>query len=583
MPSNSSKPDLDLPLSPKIVRKKVRFALPEYAPLTNDSSISDVGEVSDVSGPALSDVSGSYSSSLDLPASPLVFTAQDAITQQDSDTEDEGVVFTVDDMIAMSFARGSETTHQFVTTEASPALYPSKIIDINTITGKDINIGDLHGNAMAMVHYLVKFGILSISSEKYEELYQAYQIISKNEFETKPKELEAAISTFCCVIDAAIVNHPTDSSLEKPLVRFLGDVLCDRGANDFITLSILKKLKQSGVNYQIIWSNHDSLFLQEYYVHINQPAGFGDHIHTLIVNEQFNHYFNSLFSMQEAMISRSVTSVTKEKIKELVEYSYLPNLSLMAAELRADGVLDVFSHAPICLSQILDNSGVRDLLTKKGVDVAQAKENMTEFQKAVDILNRYFQDNLVQLVKAINTMDKAGQAVSKLLASAGYRDKFKRETGIELELVDLFEMIMADQRYDSITGNRLIDYYINNPTTGMLFSHRKFNGHDNLVESTRVSFNPTHRLAKCRLRTSYSLNSDFGNAMHEQQGIESSCAEVLVASRKAPSLQSTSTIYRDVAVKIKPVDVPPVDEPTVIERIDQGFCAISSVFRSLLG
>jgi hypothetical protein len=52
------------------------------------------------------------------------------------------------------------------------------------------------------------------------------------------------------------------SGNKKRLIRLIGDELADRGANDYLTLLLLGKMKDLELKYEIIWSNHGNFFYQ---------------------------------------------------------------------------------------------------------------------------------------------------------------------------------------------------------------------------------------------------------------------------------------------------------------------------------
>lgn len=108
-----------------------------------------------------------------------------------------------------------------------------------------VAIGDLHGNALKLLHFLIKQGVADIAEQDYQKFYDLYHTVPATQ------ESMAAIKQ---LIDELQIVDTT------PLIRLIGDELADRGANDFYTLYLLKKLDDSNVKFDINQSNHTMEF-----------------------------------------------------------------------------------------------------------------------------------------------------------------------------------------------------------------------------------------------------------------------------------------------------------------------------------
>lgn len=119
--------------------------------------------------------------------------------------------------------------------------------------GYDINqftLGDLHANAVKLIYSLVENGVIDeLSDQDYQTFLQIYQ-------SPAPLSLEN-FNAFNDFIDNQLTIK--DNQI---LVRLIGDILADRGRNDWFILKILQKLKANGVEVRIILSNHDLEFLK---------------------------------------------------------------------------------------------------------------------------------------------------------------------------------------------------------------------------------------------------------------------------------------------------------------------------------
>lgn len=110
----------------------------------------------------------------------------------------------------------------------------------------EITIGDLHGNALKLFHFLVCEGVFQVSKSLYEEFVAIYN--------SSTKLNDAAFQRTKVILSRLKVN-------KVKIVRLLGDEVFDRGNNDFLTLLILNKLKESNVPFEIMLSNHGFGFL----------------------------------------------------------------------------------------------------------------------------------------------------------------------------------------------------------------------------------------------------------------------------------------------------------------------------------
>jgi len=123
--------------------------------------------------------------------------------------------------------------------------------------GKDqeLTIGDLHGNALKLVWFLIKHGFIEGFDESlYSKLVEHYK---NNNLEKFNK----------------IIDENLKINLNAGKLRLIGDELCDRGSNDGMTLCILEKLsdankkpidsaEKSSFEFEIIFSNHTAWFFE---------------------------------------------------------------------------------------------------------------------------------------------------------------------------------------------------------------------------------------------------------------------------------------------------------------------------------
>lgn len=200
-------------------------------------------------------------------------------------------------------------------------IYTCPTAEITNAT--EISIGDLHANAMFLMHFLVINGVIYISDEKYFLLKNIY---IKPQLDLTRSDIEA----FNMIIDESIIGA-------KPLIRLLGDEICDRGQNDYFIFKILDKLKKSDVQIEILLSNHGIEFLLRYEME-----------EELIAHHIRSDQSGSMCSMKN-LIDRHV--ITYDELDALVNPSYLPSLKLMSYSLH-DNNITLYSHAGIGLETI---------------------------------------------------------------------------------------------------------------------------------------------------------------------------------------------------------------------------------------
>lgn len=127
--------------------------------------------------------------------------------------------------------------------------YPRCEDNVNSL-GKKVAIGDLHGNALKLLYFLVEQRVVKISEQDFNDFVRIY-LIAENVYNVKFEHIDSFLS---------ILSNISVFPINKILL--IGDVVCDRGANDFFTLKFLEKIIIDGVNVEILISNHDVDFIE---------------------------------------------------------------------------------------------------------------------------------------------------------------------------------------------------------------------------------------------------------------------------------------------------------------------------------
>jgi hypothetical protein len=194
-----------------------------------------------------------------------------------------------------------------------------------------VTFGDLHANAIKFIYNLIRNGICApVSDVTYEELLALYQ--------DEPPLTETIFDAYNLWIDAHL-----DVINTHIMVRLLGDVLADRGRNDWFILKIFDVLMRAGVRVRTVLSNHDCMFLDA--LGFNGEARMREMPGTLEVNLQGNSNLELMYAIQHEVISL-------DAVEQLVHDAYLPTLVMLDYSLSQDGKLAIMTHAPVDLQSI---------------------------------------------------------------------------------------------------------------------------------------------------------------------------------------------------------------------------------------
>jgi len=199
--------------------------------------------------------------------------------------------------------------------------YPTKIAQPKQ--GAEATIGDLDGNAIKCLYFLVREGVLKISPQDYARL----AVIYKTPADKITKEL---LAEFNGIIQKATVVKPS------PDIIFIGDTICDRGMNDYYMLKLYEKLNTNNVSFTVLKSNHDGQFLKQYVAGLDK-----DNITDYKgVNADFG---KSLINLQ-TLIKNNIVSLAE--VEDLIVKHYLPQLKLFVSEQLTATQINLYTHAP---------------------------------------------------------------------------------------------------------------------------------------------------------------------------------------------------------------------------------------------
>lgn len=254
-----------------------------------------------------------------------------------------------------SFVLAATPYNGLMVNEGNLKNFPQKIHEFDP--GVEVTLGDLHGNALKLVYFLISNKVMELSKKDYKKLVRLY---------TLPTE---SLTTGDLNEFQEIINNAKYFSDQK--IRFLGDDLCDRGMNDYFTLTIFKKLDQVGVPFDVVLSNHGNFFLTTYekndFSFTDNPYGEGRH----------ESLVQSMLKMGQ-LIEKGV--VDKNEVVTALDQHYLKHIKLPGYLVdKKNKVITLYSHAPIDL-EILSNLA-------KDLNIPFDDSNLDELVKSLEAIN----------------------------------------------------------------------------------------------------------------------------------------------------------------------------------------------------
>lgn len=249
--------------------------------------------------------------------------------------------------------------------------YPDKTLRHPFDKGAQISIGDLHGNALKLIYFLKKHGVISNITE---QTYHAF----KNLYNKAPNKITAHdLAWFNQFIQDIEVN-------QGGTIRLLGDDLADRGKNDYFTLKILEKLFNHNIPVEIVLSNHSVDFIKNF-------EGGSNYSHNNLPPQFVRSMLNLNFLMETGLI-------TKTEVGNIVQNAYLPNLKALSYTLDENKQsIGIFSHAPIGLETI------KSICYK--FSIKYQDQSIKDLANTIDAINDIFQNNYVKRKKITQLLE----------------------------------------------------------------------------------------------------------------------------------------------------------------------------------
>lgn len=238
---------------------------------------------------------------------------------------------------------------------------PQMISRSPTQSGFEVTIGDLHGNAIKLLFFLIKHGIAqNLTRNDYHQLVVLY---TKDNDELTKEDLER----YKAILGKIKFNNHTK-------VRLIGDELADRGSNDYFTLLLFEKLHQKKVPLEILVSNHGIEFIEA-------TETQGNTFHASMLGWVHGPSLERL----NVLVDKGL--VKREEIFTISREAYKPTLKAISYTLNErNSVINIYSHAGIGLNTI------KDLAVQWGVPYSA--NSALSLARTIDGINTVFQSHV---------------------------------------------------------------------------------------------------------------------------------------------------------------------------------------------
>lgn len=261
-------------------------------------------------------------------------------------------------------------------------IYP-KLDDKCRAKEGEVTIGDMHGNALKFIYFLVRQRIISMSKADYRKIINIYK---KSADQLVKKDL----ADFIKILNNCAINKGVK-------IRLLGDEFADRGSNDYFTLKIIERISQE-IQLEILCSNHGLDFLNFYETHFKE-------LFFSIVRPPTQSLINLNLLIKKKL-------VTKSEIEKIITNHYLPHLKLLAYDVDEENkCIVLFSHAPIGLRTV-------EALAKD----FNAKYDKKNLPQTIDQINQAFNEICVKkkMAESSKLMLAREEGVSAMRAPLAY-------------------------------------------------------------------------------------------------------------------------------------------------------------------
>jgi len=249
---------------------------------------------------------------------------------------------------------------------------------------QECTTGDVHANALKLVHFLIYQGVMYFDEARYERLVSLYHFFSDNDVyhylnmdPIRTKDLQEKWALFKILMDSATFNPEVK-------VRIMGDDVADRGAVDLLTLYVLKCLDAANVPTEIMLSNHGLEFLGCVdRVQLDEFLAETDHEGCQLSN--MNGQIQSIVNFRKLLRANVITQAEAKafvalyrKHLNLVGFNVYPSHKSITLFMHAPSGLKAIRALAYCFDVVYDDKTLGDLVnTLKAINLGFKKRLLT--------------------------------------------------------------------------------------------------------------------------------------------------------------------------------------------------------------
>lgn len=308
-----------------------------------------------------------------------------------------------------------DVIRKILTTDKLPSKNTTKLHKKNYLQ-ESITFGDQHGNTLKTLASLITAGIVTLNREDYLRFSELYKmkVLGKGDLDEISDNYNLILAQRNAMLEILNRIRPGDT---KACVRFIGDIVCDRGADDGMTMALLYKLDQFRIPVKILYSNHDIglIAYMENAITTGNRANF-EKLGLCLENPKSEDALqlnpSNLGPCEAASLLGLVIGLDKGEInwqdtRLHYEAAYKNKLCLIDYEIDDSGLMYIYTHASVALSVLLE------VAEELGVSIPNKITTAYDLASFIDELNGEF-----TVAKGLESIRKSD------------RDKLSESTGL---------------------------------------------------------------------------------------------------------------------------------------------------------
>jgi len=243
-------------------------------------------------------------------------------------------------------------TQHIIDRNADLRLYPGADTQNVLQPNCQFAIGNLYGNPLKFLHFLVREHILEVSKEQYEAAVEIYQ---------KPTLTAEDLQKYNGIIMGAKLSK--EATKNKIAICLAGGVMTSQDKNNLLTLRILQKLSTDGIHIDILASDNGNAFLSA--------------DKAKLIADLSHRYYQPKLKLLSYNLANDKSSITL-LMTEAVELKHLKSLAY-ALKLKYE------VETPVKLAQLIDDVNA---LYAKYVIKGQSNDFFEKYPAAINLIRQ---------------------------------------------------------------------------------------------------------------------------------------------------------------------------------------------------